>query len=357
MSILQPTNRSEIVVDDFIQYATNHLTTISGVVNTLSLYPPIGTPSPGVVLWSGYTVPPAAITIIAPELDTTPIEMSDDQLALSILGTIEGLPIYEATALAFETDVSQNPPTANLQQAQLILEQSMTPSPLPPEGDNQPNPETSPNNNQDEEVPNYASNISVPNDIILAMRRWGVGKDNPLERAHFLAQCSVESGGFKAKTENLSYSAKGLLKTFSKYFKTEADANAYAKQPEKIASRVYGSRMGNGAESTKEGYKYRGRGYIQLTGKANYVKAETVIKGNIVNNPDSVATTYPGDSACFFWTANKLKNLINQKNNTSSVEIISTRINGGNPAHGLASRKEKFTTYWKELQRDPKLWS
>lgn len=356
MSILQPTNRSEIIVDDFIQYATNHLTTISGVINTISLYPPIGTPGPGVVLWSGYTVPPAARTVILPELDTTPIQMSDEQLAISILGTTQGLPLNEATALAFETDVTQNPPTVNLQQAQLILDQSIDPTPTPPEGDNQPNPETSPENNQDEEVPNYASNISVPNDIILAMRRWGVGKDNPLERAHFLAQCSVESGGFKAKTENLSYSAKGLLKTFSKYFKTEADANAYAKQPEKIASRVYGSRMGNGDESTKEGFKYKGRGYIQLTGKTNYVKAETVIKGNIVNNPDLVATTYPGDSACFFWTANKIKGLVTD-NNETSIKKISTRINGGNPAHGLAERQERFGIYWRELQKNPQLWS
>lgn len=356
MSLLQPTNRSEILIDDFIQYATTHLLSISGIVNTISLYPPLSTPGPGVVLWSGYTVPPAPRTIITPELDISEIQMSDEQLAISILGTLNGLPLNEATALAFETDLSQSPPTINLQQAELLLEQSLNPNPIPPSSGVEPNNEILSTNNTDDELTNYASTITVPNDIIFAMQRWGVGKDNPLERAHFLSQCSVESGEFKLKVENLNYSTNGLLKIFKKYFKTESDANVYAKQAEKIGSRVYASRMGNGDELTKEGFKYRGRGYIQLTGKANYIKAETVIKGNIVENPDLVASTYPGDSACFFWTSNKLKKLITADNATS-IKKISTRINGGNPANGLEERQEKFAIYWNELQKNPTLWS
>jgi putative chitinase len=95
--------------------------------------------------------------------------------------------------------------------------------------------------------------------------------NTPLRLAHFLAQCGHESGGFKAVNENLNYSAKGLLGTFGKYFDGTTAAQ-YEKKPEMIASRVYGNRMGNGDESTKEGYKFRGRGYIQLTGKSNYTK-------------------------------------------------------------------------------------
>jgi putative chitinase len=94
--------------------------------------------------------------------------------------------------------------------------------------------------------------------------------NTPLRLAHFLAQCGHESGGFRATQENLNYSAKGLNGIFRKYFPTEASAAAYARQPAKIAAKVYGGRMGNGPESTGEGYKFRGRGYIQLTGKENY---------------------------------------------------------------------------------------
>ena len=90
-----------------------------------------------------------------------------------------------------------------------------------------------------------------------------------LRLAHFLAQCAHESGGFKAVSENLNYSADGLRKIFGKYFPSTL-AESYARQPEKIASRVYADRMGNGNEMSKEGYKFRGRGYIQLTGKNNY---------------------------------------------------------------------------------------
>ena len=95
--------------------------------------------------------------------------------------------------------------------------------------------------------------------------------NTPLRLAHFLAQCSHESGAFKAVKENLNYSADGLKRIFGKYFPGNLNV-VYARNPEKIASRVYASRMGNGSEASKDGYKFRGRGYIQLTGKENYVK-------------------------------------------------------------------------------------
>jgi len=104
-----------------------------------------------------------------------------------------------------------------------------------------------------------------------------------LRLAHFLAQCGHESAGFKAVNENLNYGAKGLLTTFKKYFPTQALAEQYERKPELIASRVYGGRMGNGPEATKEGFKFRGRGYIQLTGKANYL-SDYLIELNISKN-------------------------------------------------------------------------
>ena len=113
--------------------------------------------------------------------------------------------------------------------------------------------------------------------------------NTPIRLAHFLAQCGHESGGFKATQENLNYSAKGLMGIFKKYFPTVALATAYQRKPEMIASRVYGGRMGNGAEATREGYKFRGRGYIQLTGKENYTAFGKSIGEDILANPDVVA--------------------------------------------------------------------
>ena len=107
---------------------------------------------------------------------------------------------------------------------------------------------------------------------------------NNLRLAHFLAQCGHESGGFKAVSENLNYSADGLKKIFPKYFPGNL-AESYARNPEKIASKVYGGRMGNGDETTKEGFKFRGRGYIQLTGKANYTNFAKFIGEDTVANP------------------------------------------------------------------------
>lgn len=129
------------------------------------------------------------------------------------------------------------------------------------------------------------------------------GIDTPLKLAHFLAQCGHESGGFKLTQENLNYSAQGLKNIFPKYFPGSL-SESYARNPQKIASKVYGGRMGNGPESTGEGYKFRGRGYIQLTGKDNYTAFGKAINEDIVKNPDLVSTKYPLLSAAWFFSKN-----------------------------------------------------
>lgn len=363
MSLIPPNNNTELIINDFILYATGHLATVSGIINTISLYPgpaaPV--PGPGVILWTGYQVAPSSPPI--PKLDVSSIQMNEQQLTLSTLGSLDGLSIDESTALAFDTDLTLDPPSLSLEEADLLFEQSLDPEPIP-----DPTPDELDNerknlgddngeSNSDEtpeRVPNYKTNIKVPDDVVLAMRKWEVGIDNPKERAHFLAQCAHESGGFKAKVENLNYSAKGLLNTFSKYFKTQALADSYARQPEKIGSKVYADRMGNGSEKSKEGYTYRGRGYIQLTGKSNYTKMNGVIKAGIVDNPSLVETKYAADSACFFWTANNLKKYVTS-DDEESVKKLTKRINGGQ--NGLDDRKKKFLVYWGELQKDSTLWS
>jgi putative chitinase len=170
---------------------------------------------------------------------------------------------------------------------------------------------------------------------------------NTLRLAHFLAQCGHESGGFKAVSENLNYSAKGLRGTFGKYFPTDALANAYQRNPEKIANKVYSSRMGNGDEASGEGWKYRGRGYIQLTGKSNYSKFDATVGDDIVGNPDLVATKYPLASAAFFFNSNSLWTICDKGSDDATVTAVTKRVNGG--TIGLADRIKHFKEYYSLL--------
>jgi len=170
---------------------------------------------------------------------------------------------------------------------------------------------------------------------------------NNLRLAHFLSQCGHESGGFKAVSENLNYSADGLKKIFGKYFPGNLN-ESYAKQPEKIASRVYGNRMGNGDEASKEGYKFRGRGYIQLTGKANYTKFTQFIGEDCVSNPDLVATKYPLASAAFFFDSNKLWAICDKGADDATVTSVTKRVNGG--TLGLSDRIKHFKEYYNLLK-------
>lgn len=165
----------------------------------------------------------------------------------------------------------------------------------------------------------------------------------PLRLAHFMAQIAHESGNFQFVAENLNYSADSLLKVFPKYFKDKATADKYARNPEMIGSRVYGSRMGNGDEASKEGFKFRGRGYLQLTGKDNYKAFSDFIKEDCVANPDLVSTKYPMDSAIWFFDKNKLWDICDKGAGDDIVTLVTKRINGG--THGLVDRLSKFKTY------------
>ena len=171
--------------------------------------------------------------------------------------------------------------------------------------------------------------------------------NTPLRLAHFLAQCGHESGGFRATQENLNYSAKGLNGIFKKYFPTEAAAAPYARQPIKIASKVYGGRMGNGPESTQEGYKFRGRGYIQLTGKENYTAFGKAINEDICSNPDKVAADYALLSAAWFFNKNGLHKMADEGATDTVVTKITKRVNGG--TIGLADRIKHFKEYYSLL--------
>ena len=169
------------------------------------------------------------------------------------------------------------------------------------------------------------------------------GLNSNIRLAHFLSQCAHESGNFKVFTENLNYSAKGLRSIFGKYFKDDASALAFERKPEKIANKVYSSRMGNGDEASGDGWKFRGRGYIQLTGKDNYTQFDKSVEDDILANPDLVATKYPLMSAAFFFERNNLWKICDGGADKEDVIALTKRINGG--THGLEDRLTKFALF------------
>lgn len=166
--------------------------------------------------------------------------------------------------------------------------------------------------------------------------------NTPLRLAHFLAQTGHESGGFKAVTENLNYSAKGLSTVFKKYFTPES-AKEFERKPEKIANVVYANRMGNGNQASGEGWKFRGRGYIQLTGKDNYTAFDKTVEDDILTTPDLVATKYPLLSAAWFFHKNGLHKIADLGATDEIVTKVTKRVNGG--TIGLADRIKHFKEY------------
>jgi len=171
-------------------------------------------------------------------------------------------------------------------------------------------------------------------DLEKTLPKYGI-TDSRERLAHFFSQILHESGCMRFDMENLNYSAKALRAVFGKYFKTQKEADAFARNPEKIANRVYCNRMGNGSESSGDGWKYRGRGLIQLTGKKNYKAfAEWVGDDRVVDDPDLVASEYAVQSAVFFWDKNNLNKIADKDDPVR----LTKRINGGQ--NGLAHRKE-----------------
>jgi putative chitinase len=169
-------------------------------------------------------------------------------------------------------------------------------------------------------------------------------KMTPVRAAHFFAQCAHESGNFKAFSENLNYNAKGLRGTFRKYFPTDALAAQYQRKPEMIANRVYASRMGNGDEKSGDGWRFRGRGAIQLTGKNNYLAFSKYIGDpEVMTNPDIVATKYSFESAMFFFETNSLWAICDKGVDDATILALTKRINGG--THGLDDRMDKTKKY------------
>ena len=165
------------------------------------------------------------------------------------------------------------------------------------------------------------------------------------QAAHFFGQCAHESGNFKVFSENLNYSAEGLSTIFKKYFPTVAAATPYARKPEKIAGKVYANRMGNGAEASGDGWKFRGRGPIQLTGKENYTAfAASVQRPDVLTNPDLLLGELAFESALWFFKKNNLFAIADKGVTDVTITQITKRVNGG--THGLDDRLKKTKQFF-----------
>ena len=319
MSLIPPNNNSSIIVDDFILYAIAHLNTISGVANTISLYPPIGTPAPGIVIWNGYFIPPAKPTPPSLQIPTNQLEFQQ-QLAIEASNiTTEQSNIADiATDLGYDI----------VQSTSIGLNYIQTPSPPPPPAEGISNKEESPSNLDTTQKIEGCDDVRIkepPKSIIDAMKKWGIS--TPLQRAHFLSQCAHESGNFYYTRE-----IWGPTKT----------------------QKGYEGRENLGNIEAGDGFKFLGRGFIQLTGRSNYIQFSKGVTDDIIKSPSLVETKYVAETACWFWKTRKLNQLC-VDDTVETVRKITKKINGG--YNGLDDRVKKFCVYWKNLQNNPNLYT
>lgn len=186
---------------------------------------------------------------------------------------------------------------------------------------------------------------AVMEELPAVIERFGISRE--LELAHFLGQCHHESGGFKRVFENLNYSAERLRQVFPSRYGEGPFAEVEQFQPELIANRVYYHKIGNGSMLTGDGWKFRGRGYIQITGRSNYQKFDKLVPEDIMENPDLVATKYPLFSAGWFWSSRRIGDVIGQSVTDSQIKRVTKLVNGGQ--NGLIHRAQMTHHYFNIL--------
>lgn len=381
MSAVQPTKNTGLIVDEFIRYANSHLLTVRGMITTVSAYPGPST-APGVVMWNGYQVAGAKNSRDGISTETNDIFIGEDvspnnkpltdaqYLAAeeALVGTTEGDPVNGSQQLAAglsipddvpppkfelidatEKQISEEVNDGVIQAREELKKEGIedTPQPLP-------------------KIPNYKTKVKIPDELVVAMRKWGVGK-TPQDRAHFLGQCDHETGGFQITAENLKAyggtSASRIRDIFksrvAKY--TDAQIDTIKKNEKEWGDIVYGPNTGIGRElgntSVGDGAKYKGRGWIQITGKVNYIgfSKDDSPKKDYVSQPQLVeARMSASDASCWFWIKR------NFKRHSSKVTLdacgeVSYRVNGSKDT--VSQRWKQTLKYWTELQRDPTLWT
>jgi putative chitinase len=190
--------------------------------------------------------------------------------------------------------------------------------------------------------PANVDGIFGPNTLRHASRFFNLSR---VRAAHFFGQTAHETGGFVTFVENLNYSAERLRQIFPRHFPTDQIAREYARNPERIANRAYANRMANGPESSGDGWRFRGRGALQTTGRNNYKAfSEWANDPSILQNPDVVATSFAFESALFFFQSNSLWPICDRGVDTNTITQLTRRINGG--THGLEDRIRRTNTYF-----------
>jgi putative chitinase len=325
----KPTDNSEVFLDQLIASIQTHLPTIKGMYLTTSLYPPLMTPGPGAVPFVGYTIPPAGRGVGGGSVDTlksTPEEKTPEEQQVEDAITIT--PEQEAIAEdATEKGYGINESTS----AGLSGQSQSSPANRNNEGSNKSESSSEDNaaaESTSSERIEECGNVKLkepPQVVIDAMRKWGI--KTPLQKAHFLAQCAHESGNF-----------------------------IYTKEiwgPSSTQQR-YEGRTDLGNTQTGDGFRFAGRGYIQLTGRANYTQFRKGVSDDVVANSTLVEKKYVAETACWFWRTRKL-NEAAVDDTMGTLKYITKRINGG--YNGLDDRKKKFCGYWKKLKENPNLYS
>jgi putative chitinase len=317
----KPTDNSEFFLDQLIGSIQSHLPTIKGIYITTSLYPGL-IPGPGIVFWNGYSIPPAKAG--APKTEEPVQEVSEESFKESTTLTPE-----ETAAADFATDAGYNGSEA-LAIGQTVGKQikegkvsiSNLSSVIPKKNRNA-SEMAEPEPTSTEKITDCGSiNLPTPNALLVeAMKKFGI--DTPIRRAHFLAQCAHESGGFKWVREFASGTA-------------------------------YEGRSDLGNTQKGDGVKYKGRGYIQLTGRANYTKFRGSVKDDIVANPILVEQTYVAQSAAWFWKTRNFNEFAND-DSVDTLKRVTKRVNGG--YNGYEERKKYFCGYWKKLKENPNLYT
>lgn len=324
----KPTDNSEVFLDQLIASIQSHLPTIKGTYLTTSLYPPLLTPGPGAVSFVGYTIPPASRGAgggSTDNLESTPDEQSIEEQQIEDAITLT--PEQEALAdEATEAGYDINESTS----AGLSGESSDYPSESLNEGggESSSTADSETANQSPSEKIEECGNIRIkepPQVVIDAMRKWGI--KTPLQKAHFLAQCAHESGNFIYTKEIWGPSA---------------------------AQQRYEGRRDLGNTQPGDGFKFAGRGYIQVTGRANYSQFRKGVSDDVVANSTLVEKKYVAETACWFWRTRKL-NEAAVDDTLGTLKYITKRINGG--YNGLDDRKKKFCGYWKKLKENPNLYS
>ena len=325
----KPTDNSEVFLDQLIASITTHLPTIKGTFLTTSLYPPLLTPGPGVVPFIGYTIPPASRGVgggSANNLQSTPEEQALEQKRVEEAITLT--PEEEAIA----EDATEQGYAINESTSAGLSRQR----PSDPASRSESSPNGSENSSEDSNVANASNSEKIeecgniklkepPQVVIDAMRKWGI--KTPLQKAHFLAQCAHESGNFVYTKEIWGPSA---------------------------AQQRYEGRKDLGNVQPGDGFRFAGRGYIQVTGRANYTQFKKGVTDDVVANSTLVEKKYVAETACWFWRTRKL-NEAAVDDSMGTLKYITKRINGG--YNGIDDRKKKFCGYWKKLKENPNLYS